>query len=118
MSIGIVGLLIYGLTQRFRPKIHIPIMLSAFVLDVGLVLYIELTREATSQALGWGDLPAIMQIHIILSMMTLVMYLVQIVSGFIRWKKGGMRYHKHTGILFMAFRLGNLITSFMIDTHN
>jgi len=116
ISIGIVILLFYGLTQRFRPRIHIPVMLSAFVLDVGLVLYIELSRDATGTAMGWDDLPGIMQIHIFLSTMTVVMYLVQIVSGFIRYRKGGMPYHKHTGILFMVFRLGNLLTSFMIDT--
>ena len=117
ISIGIVILLVYGITQRFRPKIHIPVMLIAFVLDVALVLYIELSRDATGQALGWNDLPGIMQIHIFLSTMTVVMYLVQIASGFIRWKKGGMPYHKHTGIIFMLFRLGNLATSFMIETH-
>ncbi|MCA9430106.1 MAG: hypothetical protein KC940_06345 [Candidatus Omnitrophica bacterium] len=116
ISIGIVVLLFYGLSQRFRPKIHIPVMLSAFVLDVSLVLYIELTRDATGQAMGWSHLPGIMKIHIFLSTMTVVMYLVQIVSGFIRFRKGGMPYHKHTGILFMIFRLGNLITSFLIET--
>ncbi len=117
ISIGIVGLLIYGLTQRFRPKVHIPIMLSAFALDVSLVLFIELTRDATGQALGWANLPEIMKFHIFLSTMTVVFYIVQIVSGFRRYRYGGMPYHLHTGILFMIFRLGNLITSFLIETH-
>jgi len=116
-SIGIVCLLVYGLTQRFKPRIHIPVMLTAFVLDLALVLYIELNRDATGQALGWNDLPVIMRIHILLSTLTVVFYVIQIVSGFIRWRRGGMKYHLYTGIAFMAFRLGNLITSFMIETH-
>ena len=117
ISIGIFALLVYGIFQRKNTRIHIPVMLTAFVLDVSLVLYIELTRDATGQALAWGDLPRIMHIHIFLSVMTVVLYLVQIVSGWIRFKKGGMPYHLYTGILFMMFRLGNLITSFLIETH-
>lgn len=117
ISIAVVALLVYGILQRSRPKIHIPVMLTAFVVDVALVLYIELTRDATGQALGWGDLPAMMQVHIFLSTMTVVLYLVQIVSGVIRYRGGAAPYHLYTGIAFMVFRLGNLLTSFLIETH-
>jgi len=116
ISIAIVTLLLYGLTQRRRPHVHIPVMLFCFVADMLVVLYIELSRQAVGQLLTPNN-PFIMKVHLFFSIGVLLFYLIQIVTGFIRYKRGGMKIHLYTGICFLICRFGNLITSFMIETH-
>jgi len=115
ISVFVVALLFFGLARRRNPRVHIPVMLTAFAADVALVLYIELSRGAIETAVG--PTPTIMKIHIFFSVTTVVLYVVQIVTGARRYRGRGGKYHKETGIAFIAFRLLNLVTSFLIETH-
>ena len=114
LNVAIVLLLFYGLSQRFRPKVHIPVMALAFVLDMSLVLYIELNRHAIKQAIG--PTAPVMKVHLVFSTLVVVLYVVQIATGILRYRRGGMASHKFTGAAFMVCRLGNLVTSFLIPT--
>jgi hypothetical protein len=89
-------------------------MVSAFVIDMSMVLDIELTRAAVKTAMGPTSL--LMKVHLFFAFGTVLLYLVQIVSGAIRFKKGGVKFHKYTGISFLLFRFGNMVTSFLIPT--
>jgi len=113
-SIFIVLLLFYGFSQRRRPNVHIPVMVMAFILDMLLVLYIELNRHAVEQAIG-PTVP-IMKVHLFFSFGVVILYLVQIVGGILRKTRGGAPWHKQAGYAFLLFRVGNLVTSFLIPT--
>lgn len=113
-SIFIVLLLFYGFSQRRRPSVHIPVMVGAFALDMLLVLYIELNRHAVEQAIG-PTVP-IMKVHLFFSFGTVILYVVQIVGGILRSRTGGAPWHKQAGYAFLLFRVGNLVTSFLIPT--
>src|SRR3972149_7428591 len=104
-SIFIVLLLFYGFSQRQRPNVHIPVMATAFILDMLLVLYIELNRHAVEQAIG-PTVP-IMKVHLFFSFGVVILYLVQIVGGVLRKTKGGARWHKQAGYAFLLFPRGD-----------
>jgi len=91
-------------------------MISCFILDMALVLYIEMSRNAIKTAVGPN--PPIMKVHLVFSVAVVVLYVFQMVSGYLRYRRGGMKYHKYTGIAFMVCRVVNLVTSFLIPvTH-
>jgi len=113
-SVIIVLILFYGFSQRKRPSVHIPVMVGAFILDMSLLLYIELNRGAVAQAIG--PTPPIMKVHLFFAFGVVILYVVQIVGGILRKKRGGAPWHKQAGYAFLLFRVGNLITSFMIPT--
>jgi uncharacterized membrane protein YozB (DUF420 family) len=117
LSVGVVALLLYGFSQRRHPRIHIPVMLAAFIADMSLVAVIELSRHAIEQAIHPAP-SMVLRIHIGLSVVTVLLYLIQIGTGWLRWKRGGMKFHAYTGWTLLVFRLGNLVTSFLIPTHN
>jgi hypothetical protein len=112
LSVGIVLLLFYGYSQRRQSRIHIPVMVGAFILDMLLVLYIELNRHAMEQAVGPTTL--LMKVHLFFSFGVLILYLVQIVGGVLRHREAGASWHKEAGMAFLLFRVGNLVTSFFI----
>jgi len=112
LSILACILIAVGLTQRRRRSVHIPLMLTAFLIDMGIVAYIEFNRGAIAAAKAkWG---ALMVVHIIISVLVLVLYVVQIVSGIRKARGSAAHWHKLTGISFAVLRFGNLVTSFLV----
>ena len=93
---------------------HYPLMLTAFALDIGMVLYIELAREAIKTATSGP--PPLLMFHILISCLVIVCYLVQFYLGWRLYtgKSTSSRAHLATGILFCVLRLTNYVTSFMI----
>lgn len=117
-ALSVLAVLFIALALWFRSnnRIHIPLMLLAFAIDMGLLLHIETSRSAIEQVAG--PMPAIMVIHLFFSIGTVTLYPVQIIGGAVKFFRGGVRFHLWTGLAFALFRLGNLITSFLIPTHN
>lgn len=116
LSVGVVLLILYGYARRREPRVHIPVMLSAFVIDMSIVAYIEGSREAVRQAMG--PTSPLMKLHLACSILTLALYLVQIGSGILKARGVAVPFHRQTGLAFLLFRVGNLVTSFLIPTHN
>ncbi len=108
-----------GLMNRRDRIRHRACMGAAFTLDLGLVLWIELTRGAveTSLALGSRPIPGpLLAFHIAVSTLTLVLYVVQIVSGtkLFGGRELSRNAHRRAGWTFVTLRATNLVTSFLI----
>ncbi|WP_373533133.1 hypothetical protein [Vampirovibrio sp.] len=114
-----VLLIFAGWKFRKRAEVHIPLMVSAFVIDFSLLLYIEWTRHAietlqtdvSTAASEW-----LLYFHVLVSAIMLVLYWVQIGTG-IRLAKGkevSRIFHKNAAYAFLAFRLLNYVTSFFV----
>lgn len=116
-GISFLVLIIIGLGLRYRKerKKHIPLMLSAFVIDVSLVLIIEINRHAVERAVGL-TLPAFTWCHIAISTSVVVLYLILITTG-IKLAKGNESvrpFHKKLALVFIVLRLANFITSLLL----
>jgi hypothetical protein len=123
MLIAISTLVIFiisvGLLFRHRPKVHIPCMLTAFLIDISLVLYIELTRHAieTVGKVVQRPLPhGLLLFHVTMSVLVLVLYVVMFRLGFglFKGKEANRGIHRKLGYTFAVCRLANYITSFFV----
>lgn len=112
LSIFVCGLLVFGYLNRRTPRIHIPSMAIAFLIDMTIVVYIEVTRDAVASAKK--RMGALMIVHILLSLTVLVLYFGQIITGLRKVKGRPSRWHGQAALWFLAARFGNLITSFMV----
>ncbi|MBK8191311.1 MAG: hypothetical protein IPK79_12775 [Vampirovibrionales bacterium] len=118
MAVAVSSLVLFlialGLVFRRKRRAHVALMLSAFALDFGLVLAIELNRHAVEQALG--GVHGLLLFHIIISTLVLAFYGALIVSG-INWIKGkpwAFRWHRWLAAVFLLLRLLNYVTSLYI----
>lgn len=112
VSVGVCILLLAGLVVRKNKHAHIPFMLSAFLIDVLMVLGIELNRGAINTARTTDD--RTMQLHIALSVVVVLLYVYQIVTGVRKARNRSGRVHGKTGYALLVFRLANLVTSVMV----
>jgi len=113
ISIFVCIMLVVGVLNRRRKRVHIPLMVSAFLIDLGLVLYIELSRGAVAAA--QAKMGPLMIVHISLSVATLALYVVQMVTGIQNARgKPPSRTHAKTWRWLLLARFGNLVTSFMV----
>ena len=120
VSTFILGLVFYGLWKRKDVAIHVPVMLAAFVLDVVLVLYIELTRGAINTFAESVQAPIgreLLLFHITVSLITIVLYGVLTALGFkiMKGERALLKLHRNLAGVFLICRLTNYVTSFMID---
>jgi hypothetical protein len=114
LSTGVMAILAAGMYFRGRrPSIHWKLMVTAFVIDVGLVLYIELTRKAIEQI---PQARGLLLFHIAVSLSVIVCYLVMFALG--RRLLGGRLdtriAHRNVGFTFLTLRSLNYVTSFLV----
>ncbi len=104
-----------GLVLRRERLRHVRWMLSAFLLDTALVLWIELNRSAIEQAFD-PALRGILAIHIGFSAVAALGWLGLVVLGglLLRGHSGLRAWHLRLAVLFLVARLGNFLTSFLI----
>ena len=112
VSVLVCVLLAVGVVHRRRRRVHIPLMLSAFGIDLGMVLWIELSRHVIE------ELPSRMTpflgVHVTFSVATLVLYVVLIVTG-VRNALGRTSWvHPRAAVAFGVARAGNLCTSLLL----
>jgi hypothetical protein len=113
-SAGVLALIAAGLFFRKRPPAHIPLMLSAFALDLGSVVYLQLQRNAVQTAAGRPT--AVLMVHVGFALTTLVLYGAMIVTGVRLLRRGaGRGAHKACAGAFLACRLGTYATSFFVS---
>ncbi|MBL9139147.1 MAG: hypothetical protein JNK85_24985 [Verrucomicrobiales bacterium] len=114
ISTGVLVLVALGLGFRRRPPVHRAFMLSAFTVDLLMVLYIEFTRHAVGKAVATTS--PILRFHVVISTLVLAAYLVQLVLGWRLSRGPGRRvWHVRIGISFVVLRLTNYVTSFLIS---
>lgn len=113
VATGIVLMLAVGLAMRRNRKVHPPLMGLCFVLDLGLVLYLELTRGAVNTAVTTDS--RILTFHVAVAVATIVLYLVLVPSGYKLLKGGGNRgLHRKAALAFVVCRVLTYLTAFLI----
>ncbi len=112
---GLVLLLIYlGAALRHRRKIHVPIMITAFTLDMLSVLYLEFTKNVIMEAMEHASTSSV-QVHLTCAGMTLLGYGVAILTGRkILQGKSLYAVHRTNAVIFLIARTGVFITSFWV----
>lgn len=102
-----------GVALRRRRAVHVPIMWSAIVADLALLLWVETQARAIATVLG-GGLPAFMWVHIGFAVACIVGYAIAIGAGIAllrnpasRWR----RVHRVNGWTVLAARVGLLATT-------
>lgn len=112
VSLLVCILLIVGVRYRTRRRVHIPLMLSAILIDVGMVLYIELSRGAIKSA--QAKMGPLMMVHIAISVSVLVLYAIQVYSGIRKFRGGTSALHRRVMWPTLVLRIGNFVTSIMV----
>ncbi|MBI4604101.1 MAG: hypothetical protein HY721_19260 [Planctomycetes bacterium] len=123
VNTAMVLLIAYGLWHRRRPRVHIPVMLTAFAVDLANVLAIELlisrSRTGGTGAVEQGITlfvrggPLLQQVHVAVSFLCVLGYVVAAVTGTRLWRTGkGRRLHRANALVFIATRLSSYVTSF------
>jgi len=114
ISTIVVVLLAVGVAVRSNRRIHIPIMIAAFSIDLVSVLAIEISRGAIKKAITAP--PPLLLFHVSVSVTALAFYGVMFVLGE-RVRKGAAHlrpWHKRAAWVFGACRASNYVTSWMI----
>ena len=114
LSTIVLILIAIGIWKRKEPRAHFAAMLSAFIIDVALVLYIELTRHAVDSVTTQPG--PLLLFHVAISVIVLAAYVFQLELGR-RLLKGAVAsrsLHIWVGVTFCSLRLVNYITSFYI----
>jgi hypothetical protein len=107
-------ILVAGILLRRRRGIHIPLMMTAFSLDLASVLVLEFSRGAIKKAISAP--PPLLAFHVTVSVFALVFYGVMFVLGE-RVRKGAVQlrpWHRRAAWLFGACRAANYVTSWMV----
>lgn len=114
LSAFVCVLVVLGVFNRRRRKIHIPMMLSALTIDLGIVLYLELKRGVVESIPGREPSP-LLYFHIALSVVVLMLYSFQVYTGIKKKLKGlPCPAHKKAAVMFVTARLGNFVTSILV----
>ncbi len=113
LSCFVCLLLFVGFANRRRRRLHITLMVTSLVIDLGMVLYLELQRGVVESIPGRTMSPLLI-FHIFLSAVVLALYAVQVVSGIKKAKERGSGVHAKVAYWFLAARVGNLLTSLVV----
>ena len=117
LSVGVLVLLAFGIYHRHRPSLHIPTMLACFAIDVGNVIYIEVRRGAVEKTISTAGTAGewILKLHILVSVLSIVGYLVAVITGVRLLRKGrGRLAHRLNAVIFLSLRVTNYLTSFYV----
>ena len=111
-SILVCVLLILGVLARRRKRTHIPFMIAAIGIDLTIVVIIEFGRGVIASA--EEKMGPLMIVHITMSVLVLVLYGIQVVTGIKKARGRSSRLHGKVMPWLLALRLGNLFTSFLV----
>ena len=115
ISTGVLVLIAAALWFRKRNRIiHMRLMISAFAVDVLLVLYIEITRHAVEKVAT--HVRPLLWFHAGVSLAVLICYVVMILLGrpMLAGKYESRTMHRTVGIAFVVLRSLNYVTSYMV----
>ena len=116
VSTFVVLLVIVGIRNRRRPQVHRACMLTAFAIDLGLVVYIEATRHAVETVVT--AVRPLIWVHAAISVGVLVCCGLMIGLGR-KLFTGALELrmtHRNIGIAFCLLRSLNYVTSFLVQS--
>lgn len=113
ISVVVCLIVLAGYSVRRTRSWHARFMTAAFLLDMTLLLYVELTRKAIKTSVSLPH--PFVTFHVLISVATIGLYLGQLYTG-VRAYRGRARTVKHgsRGRWFLGLRAANLITSFFV----
>lgn len=115
LSTFVIVLLVTGIFLRKRHNAwHWRLMITAFVIDVAIVLYIELTRHAVETVLS--EVSPLIWFHAAVSLAVIALYLVMFALGrkLIVGQNKLRLTHRNVAIAFCACRGINYVTSYWV----
>lgn len=115
LSMGACILILIGYFNRSRKRVHISMMVSALVIDLGIVLYLEIAR-AVIESIPSKEMTPLLFVHILISITVLVLYGIQLYTGIKKARGQSSAIHSKIPFWFLVTRFGNLLTSFLIMT--
>ena len=114
-STFVVILIIAGLYNRRRNSpLHLKLMSTAFVIDVILVVYIEVTRQAIETVISEVHLFIWFHAAVSLSVLLCYVFMIYLGRGLYRGQFDNRLIHRNLGITFCVLRSVNYVTSFMM----
>ncbi len=113
LSVLVCVILVIGVLNRRRKRLHISLMLAAMAIDVGMVLYLEI-RRGVVESIPTRPMTLLLAVHITISVLVLILYGVQIVTGYRNAKGNRSTWHPRIAAMLLPLRFANLITSFAI----
>lgn len=117
---SIILLLIYvGLYYRKNRKKHVPIMLTAIIWDILLILQIELTRGAIEKASKVVTNPLLLNFHVSIAVGSVLCYFALIFTGnkLLKGNKNFIKFHKPVGLVAVTLRTLTYITSYFVASN-
>jgi hypothetical protein len=78
------ALIVAGWLARRRRRLHVPLVLAGIAIDLGLVVYLELTRNVVEQVAGsmqHAPFAGLRWAHIVSSTLAVVLYLPTLAYG-------------------------------------
>lgn len=116
VSTFVICLIAVGIMFHRKLEIHIPLMVTAFVLDLILVLVIEIDRYAVHKVMEevTAAAPDIFVIfHASVSLLVILFYIALGITGSKTIKdRSKLSVHKKLAYCFIVLRLINYVTSF------
>jgi uncharacterized membrane protein YozB (DUF420 family) len=118
-SLLVCGIIAFGFAKRHDRRVHIRAMTVAFILDMALLGWIEISRQAVEKSLALGGRQApgpLLGFHIFVSVLVILLYIAQVVLGrrLLSGSEAVRAWHRGSGRAFLCARGLNLVTSFMI----
>lgn len=103
-----------GLYFRRKTVVHMRFMVAAFLLDLALVLYIEMTRHAVEKVAS--HVRPLVYVHAAISLGVLIAYVIMILLGrrVLKGKRASRSTHRHLGMAFVVLRVLNYVTALMM----
>ncbi len=114
---GALVLIIVGVAYRRVTRVHVPIMLAAFVIDMLNVLLIELNRDAVKRTMETAGVAGewILKFHILVSVISVVCYVIALITGpLLLLRRRCRTAHRWNAIVFLVCRSINFVTSFWV----
>ena len=100
--------------RRRRNAIHIRLMISAFLIDLCLLVYIEYSRQALQKV--EASTRPVVWFHAAVSVVVLLCYLsmIHLGRGVLAGNPTARKRHQILGIVFVIVRSLNYITSYLV----
>jgi len=100
--------------RKRRNALHIRLMISAFLIDLCLVIYIEISRHAVQKVVT--STRPLVWFHAAVSVAVLATYvmMIQLGRGLLAGRPMARRWHRVLGMTFVVLRSLNYVTSYLV----
>lgn len=98
--------------RRRRNAIHIRLMISAFLIDLCLLVYIEYSRQAVQKVVA--STRPVVWLHASVVVLLCYVLMIHLGRGVLAGNPTARKRHQMLGIVFVILRSLNYITSYLV----